>query len=163
MLFREFFVAQHVKDLVMSLQQFGSLLQWEFDPQPRNFPMLWVWPKKYHSERDWLNKLWRIKKWNTIQLCQKDWRISMCTNMNNLQVITEEKNKVLNTMNGMKPFVFYLSSSWILSSQTLCSNQFGTMAMLSQNAFLICSLCHLLCLPPLPQNIVSVIVCGWWD
>ena len=40
------FLAQQVKDSALSLQRQGSLLWPGFDPWPRNFHMLWVWPKK---------------------------------------------------------------------------------------------------------------------
>ena len=38
--------AQNVKDLALSLLWLGSLLWYGFDPGPRNFCMLQVWPKK---------------------------------------------------------------------------------------------------------------------
>ena len=37
-----------VKDPVLSLLWAGSLLWLWFNPWPRNFCMLWVWPKKNH-------------------------------------------------------------------------------------------------------------------
>ena len=39
-------MAQWVKDLVLSLQWLELLLWQGFDPWPRKFRMLWVWPKK---------------------------------------------------------------------------------------------------------------------
>ena len=39
-------VAQHVKDLVLSLQRLGLLLWCRFDSWPRNFHMPQAWPKK---------------------------------------------------------------------------------------------------------------------
>ena len=39
-------VAQWIKDLVVSLQQLGSLLQCSFDPWPGNFHMPWAQPPK---------------------------------------------------------------------------------------------------------------------
>ena len=39
-------VAQLVEDPILSLQRLGLLLRHEFDPWPRNFYMLHVWPKK---------------------------------------------------------------------------------------------------------------------
>ena len=38
-------VAQQIKDLVLSLLWLRSLLWHRFDPWPRKFCMLWVWPK----------------------------------------------------------------------------------------------------------------------
>ena len=38
-------MAQQVKDLAWLLQWLGSLLWCGFNPWPRNFHMLWVWPK----------------------------------------------------------------------------------------------------------------------
>ena len=39
-------MVQWVKYPAMLLKQLGSLLWHEFDPWPRNFHMLQVWPKK---------------------------------------------------------------------------------------------------------------------
>ena len=39
-------MAQRVKDLALALQRLRLLLWYGFDPWPRNFHMLWVWPKK---------------------------------------------------------------------------------------------------------------------
>ena len=39
-------MAQWLKGLMLSLQWLGSLLQHGFNPWPRNFLMLWAWPKK---------------------------------------------------------------------------------------------------------------------
>ena len=43
-------MAQWVKDLVLSLQQLGSLQWLEFSPWPRNFHMLWAWPKQMKTK-----------------------------------------------------------------------------------------------------------------
>ena len=40
-----------VKDLELSLLWLGSLLWHGFNPWPRNFYMLWVWPKKVFNEK----------------------------------------------------------------------------------------------------------------
>ena len=42
----KFLVVQCVKDPVLSLQQLVPLLWPGLDPWPRNFHVLWVWPKK---------------------------------------------------------------------------------------------------------------------
>ena len=39
-------MAQWVKYLALSLQQLGWLLWHGFEPWPKNFPILRVWPKK---------------------------------------------------------------------------------------------------------------------
>ena len=45
-------MVQQVKDLVLSLQQLGSLLWHKLDSWPRNFHMPWAWPKKtLHKSR----------------------------------------------------------------------------------------------------------------
>ena len=41
-------MVQWVKDLAVSLQQPGSLMQYEFHPWPRNFHMLQEQPPKRH-------------------------------------------------------------------------------------------------------------------
>ena len=53
-------MAQQVKDLELSLQQFGSLLWRGFNPRPANFHMLWVQPKEgeedifFKNTREWI-------------------------------------------------------------------------------------------------------------
>ena len=43
--------AQKVKDGALSLQLLGSLLWCRFDPQPRTFHILQVWPKKKKKKK----------------------------------------------------------------------------------------------------------------
>ena len=45
-LIRSSFVVQRDKDLALLLPQLGLLLWCGFSPWPRNFLMMWVWPKK---------------------------------------------------------------------------------------------------------------------
>ena len=44
-------MAQQVKDLVLSLQQLGSLLWHGFDPWLGNFHILWEWQKKKKKKK----------------------------------------------------------------------------------------------------------------
>ena len=64
-------VAQQVKDLVLSLQQLGSLLWCGFDPWPRNFHMSREQPKEKEkkagteisqSHQGWLQNPWTLTK-----------------------------------------------------------------------------------------------------
>ena len=48
---RSSLVAQRVKDPVLSLQLFGSLLWCGFDPRPGNFCMPWAWPPQKKKKR----------------------------------------------------------------------------------------------------------------
>ena len=48
-------MAQQVKDLALSLQQFESPLQCGFGPWPRNFYMPWAQPKKKKKKAMLLN------------------------------------------------------------------------------------------------------------
>ena len=45
-------MAQWVKDPALSLLWLGSLLWCSFSPWPRNFSMLWVWPKREKKTKD---------------------------------------------------------------------------------------------------------------
>ena len=45
-------VVQWVKDLALSLQCLGSLLEHRFDPQTRNRHMPWAWPKKIKKKNN---------------------------------------------------------------------------------------------------------------
>ena len=47
---QDFLVSQWVKDLVLFLQQLGSLLCSGFDPWPGNFYMAWIQPEKKGGE-----------------------------------------------------------------------------------------------------------------
>ena len=49
---RSSLVAQQVKDPLLSLGWFRSLLWYGFNPWPRNFHMPWTWTKKRERERE---------------------------------------------------------------------------------------------------------------
>ena len=46
-------MAQWVNDLALLLLWLGSLLWRGFDPWPRNFHILWVWPKINKDNTQW--------------------------------------------------------------------------------------------------------------
>lgn len=48
---RNSLVAEWVKDLVLSLQWFGSLLGHQFNTWPGNFHMLWTWPNNNKKKK----------------------------------------------------------------------------------------------------------------
>ena len=49
---RRSLVVQQVKDLALSLQQFGSLLWHGLCTWPRNFHMLRAWPRNKNKKRE---------------------------------------------------------------------------------------------------------------
>ena len=60
-------MAQQVKELVLSLLWFGSLLWCEFDPWPEKFYMLWMWTKSKKKENVNIQPYQRMKSYHFLQ------------------------------------------------------------------------------------------------
>ena len=74
-------MAQSVKTLVLSLWLIKSLLWHGFSPWPRNFCMLWAWPKRKKKKKEREREREREVKDNSKNLVLSSWRRIPCIGM----------------------------------------------------------------------------------